>query len=110
MLIDQIKTRYEVASFPKMSDINGHPLMFTVGQEANGLKQVRASINVPQPSDAFLRFVHEEFFEDNVPAFADCDLIMTEQLFVEDVVSNYTRSYVKIIVIANSILHEVELC
>jgi len=88
-LIDQVKHRFRTASFPKSNDINGQPLMFTVGREQNGMKSVRASNNVPKPSDGFLRFVHEEFFADNVPNYDDCDLIMTNTLFISDVVDAY---------------------
>jgi hypothetical protein len=89
--------RYELAPLPKMSEMNGQPLMLTVAQTVNGLRQVRASLNVPTPADAFLRFVHEDglFGQEKIPVYDDCDLIMTEQLFADDVVNNYTRSYVK---------------
>lgn len=96
LFIDLVKNRYDLITFPKMSDMNGHPLMFTRGEEANDYKVVRASLNIPQPSDAFLRFVHEDgFIETAVPAFADCSLIMTESLLIDDVVQRYTHSYVR---------------
>lgn len=94
LLMDQVKNRYMTTSFPKMSDVTGQPTMFTVGLEVNGLKTIRASINVPTPADAFLRFVHEEYYTNVVPVFNNCDLVMTETLFVEDVISAYVRSYV----------------
>lgn len=95
LLMDQVKSRYQTVPFPKMSDMNGQPLIFTISSEANDMNTVRASINTPQPSDAFLRFVHEtDFIATNAPTFNHCDLIMTETLFIEDVVDNYVRSYV----------------
>lgn len=94
LFMDQVKGRYQLNPFPKPTECDGQPLMFTVGQEANGLKQIRAALNVPNPSDGFLRFVHEEFYTDVVPVFNNCDLIMTEQLFVDDVVDAYVKSYV----------------
>lgn len=96
LFVDQVRQRYDTLSFPKMSDMNGHPLMFTRGQEANDLKSVRASINIPRPSDALLRFVHEDgFITNNVPEFNDCSLIMTEQLYTQDLITRYVRSYVR---------------
>lgn len=97
LLVDQCTNRYDTVPFPKMSEMFGQPLMFTVAQTANELRQVRASLNVPTPADAFLRFVHEDglFGNANIPAFDDCDLIMTETLSVDDVVNRYVRSYTK---------------
>lgn len=94
LFMDQAKGRYQLNPFPKPTECNGQPLMFTVGQELNDLKQIRASLNIPQPSDAFIRFVHEEMYTDHVPVFNDCDLIMTENLFINDVVDAYVKSYI----------------
>lgn len=94
LLMDQVTNRYMKTSFPKMSDITGQPTMFTVGLEQDGLKTIRASLNVPTPADAFLRFVHEEYYTNVVPVFQDCDLVMTETLYVNDVIPTYVRSYV----------------
>lgn len=94
LLMDQVRSRYRTVLFPKSSECIGQPLMFTVGKEENGMKTVRASINVPTPADGFLRFVHEEFYTNGVPNFNTCDLIMTETLFIDDVVDKYVRSYV----------------
>lgn len=96
LFVDQIRERYDTLAFPKMSDMNGQPLMLTRGAEANNMKSVRASLNLPTPADAFLRFVHEdEMIADNVPDFDDCALQMTETLYTSDVITRYTRSYVK---------------
>lgn len=94
LLIDQVRNRYTLAPFPKMSEMQGHPLHFTVGQEEEQHKTVRSINNLPQPSDAFLRFVHEEFYVNNIPAYNDCSLVMTENLLIDDVVNRYVRSYV----------------
>lgn len=83
LFVDQVRHKCDTLSFPKMSDINGHPLMFTRGHEDNQLKSARASLNIATPSDALLRFVHEDnFITNNVPVFNDCSLVMTEQMYV----------------------------
>lgn len=94
LFIDQCRDRYMILSFPRMSDMTGSPLMLTAREEATDMTTVRAYLNCAQPSDGFLRFVHEEFFVDLPFTYNDCDLIMTPTLYTYDVISAYVRSYI----------------
>lgn len=94
LFIDQCRNRYLISPFPRMSDMTGSPLMLTARKEEGELTSVRALLNCAQPSDGFLRFVHEEFYTDLPFTYEDCDLIMTPTLYTEDVVNAYVRSYI----------------
>ncbi|KAG5871783.1 hypothetical protein JTB14_023467 [Gonioctena quinquepunctata] len=87
-------SRYRQCPFPKMSDLTGQPLMFCCKFEADNQCQILAPGPVPTPADAFLRFVHEEFFVAAPFAVANCEYYLTERLYVDDVVNAYVSSYV----------------
>ncbi|KAG5862539.1 hypothetical protein JTB14_020196 [Gonioctena quinquepunctata] len=74
--MDMTTTRYRQCPFPKMSDLIGQPLMFCCKNEADNQCQILAPGPVPTPADAFLRFVHEEFFAAPPFAVANCQLVV----------------------------------
>lgn len=94
LYIDMCRDRYSMVTYPRMTEMLGQPLMLTAKHEADDLGTVRAYLNCAQPSDGFLRFVHEEFFVEPPFAYNDCDLAMTQTLFITDVVNAYVRSYI----------------
>lgn len=94
LFIDQCRSRYMILSFPRMTEMDGKPLMLVAREEANDMTTVKAYLNCAQPSDGFIRFVHEEFFTDLPFTYNDCDLIMTPTLYTMDVVNLYVRSYI----------------
>ncbi len=81
--------------FPKEADMSGQPLMLTTKAIDGALEQVQAAYAEVQPSNAYLRFVHEEFF-DNPPFTTNtCKFYATEQLVVDTVLDQYVHSYIK---------------
>ncbi len=81
--------------FPKEADMMGRPLMLTAKTAADRIEQVLAAFSEVQPSDAYLRFIHEEFFV--APPFEPntCQFYVTEQLVADDIVREYVLSYIK---------------
>lgn len=91
--LEMTKERYRQCTFPKLNDLIGQPLMFCVKNEADNMCQILAPGPVPTPADSFLRFVHEEFFTAPPFAIANCEFYLTEQLFIQDVITTYVASY-----------------
>lgn len=87
--------RYQMAKFLKVSDSTGLPLMMLSKNEDEGIGQVRLMTNEAQPSDSYLRFVHEEFYDEPPYPWEDCYLIGTEELGIQPVVERYVCSYLK---------------
>lgn len=92
--MEMTKERYRQCSFPKTAEMTGQPLMFCVKSETDGLGRILAPGPVPTPADAFLRFIHEEFYSNPPFTVNNCDYMLTDQLYIEDVISMYVNSYV----------------
>lgn len=86
--------RYRQCPFPKLTDVIGQPLMMCVKDEVNNQCQIKSPGPIPTPADAFIKFVNEEFITDMPFAGNNCEYILTDRLYVDDVVSMYVNSYV----------------
>lgn len=93
-LMYRIKPLYITHEFPSMSDYEGRPLVFTSIQDVGPLRHVKAFSSEPKPSDALLRFLHDDLFNGFPFAFVDCHLIMTDLIHLDSVRLRYVGHFV----------------
>ncbi len=93
--IAMTEERFMYVRFPKEADMAGQPLMLTTKEVEGNLERVQGALTEVQPSNAYLRFVHEEFFTDPPFTTQTCEFYLTEQLYVDSVVEPYVNSYLK---------------
>lgn len=86
---------YTFREFPSPNDYDGKPLTLTRMQDIDGLRIVKAYTNEPKMSDALVRFVNDELFNDaHDVSFATCHLNMTGRMHVASMRYDYASSFI----------------
>ena len=93
-LMELARFDYTIREFPRKSDTTGTPLVLTaVDDRGNGLTAVKAMVNEPRQSDAFIRLVNEYLFDALPYAVNQMHLNMTNKLNALDIRGQYVGAY-----------------
>lgn len=80
--------------YPPMSIYQGTPIMFTTVVDTGNLRAVKARFNGPTPSDAYIRLVNDELFEQPY-ATAACHFTLVSPQRRSETIDLYLEKYFK---------------
>lgn len=91
-MVTDMMPYFTIKEYPGISDYEGRPIMLTSINDVGLLRTVKLYKSGPRPSDAKIRFVNDEIFNNPHP-YNQCRLIATETLNLAAARDEYVSSY-----------------
>jgi len=92
--MSRMHSMYQMCDTPPGTDYQNKPIVLTAIRDNGEFRTVKSFANEAQPVDGLIRFVNDDLFVPPFKLYDDCDLMMTEPLYREQVVGEYVASYV----------------
>jgi hypothetical protein len=90
----RMQRKYVMREMPLASEYQSKPLMLCTGQDANGIKTVKAKYSSVEPTDGLITLVNDALYNPPAHAFAACHVTIVDAKPWQTIAGQYVGSYV----------------